>query len=78
MSRYRAPNGERIIGTLETLPSTVYIEGIDDGGFPLYAGGSSIHWDDQTPKTRDGKIIFLCDSGQEWTFDQLTKVADDK
>jgi len=77
MTDYRAPNGQQIIGTAEKVLCTASIDGIDDDGLPDYAGGSEVHWDTQETQTRDGKILFVCENGDEWTFDQLTKVDDD-
>ena len=75
--KYQAPNGELIVGMVEAIPATAFVNGLDDSGFPEYAGGSSIHWDDQKPITRLGKLIYRCNGGSDWTFDQLTKVEDE-
>lgn len=72
MANYVSPKGSPIIGTLERLTGRAELEGIDpETGEPEYAGGTEIFYDDQTTVTRDGKIVFLDESGEEWTFDQL-------
>lgn len=76
MADYRAPNGSPIVGTAETVLATAWISGIDDEGFPEYSGSSEIHWDTQETNTRGGKLLFVDDSGEEWTFDQLEKIDD--
>jgi hypothetical protein len=78
MSRYRAPNGELIIGTAEMVLCTANIDGISDDGMPDYTGDTDVHWDTQETQTKNGKILFVCESGDEWTFDQLNKVEDDE
>lgn len=75
---YLSPKGHRIIGTLETAEARADINGIDsETGLPEFTGESETFWDSQETKTNDeGKIIFLCEDGEEWTFDQL--VVDEK
>jgi hypothetical protein len=75
--RYKAPNGIEISGTSEILPATALIDSINDDGTPNYAGESKLWWDDQKTKTRDGKILFVDESGEEWTFDQLTPIQEE-
>ena len=70
--RYKSPTGSPIVGTLETIVGIGMIKGIDVDGTPDYVGETDIFWDDQITVVRDGKIIFVDDDGDEWTFDQLT------
>lgn len=72
MANYLSPNGSPIIGTLEHLTGRAELDGIDpETGEPEYSGGTEIFYDDQRTAERDGKIIFLDEGGEEWTFDQL-------
>lgn len=82
MRSYQSPKGDLIVATFEQTPCSCGISGINDDGTPEYDGtGSQMHWDDQKPITRDGKILFQCEDGKLWTFDQLTvreDAADDE
>lgn len=78
MARYTSPNGSEIVGTAEKLLATANISGIDpETGEPEFAGDTEIHWDTQETLERDGKTLFVDDSGEEWTFDQLTTIDED-
>lgn len=74
MAEYKSPNGSAIIGTSDMVPATALISGINDDGSPEYAGESQVDWDNQSIKMRDGKILFIDEDANEWTFDQLVKV----
>ena len=70
--KYVSPYGALIVGTAETILATATISEIDpESGVPSYAGGTEVHWDTQVTRDRDGKILFVCESGHEWTFDEL-------
>lgn len=71
MREYVSPNGDQILGTLEKLTGRAEITGIEDDGTPVYSGGTEIFYDDQVTVMRDGRMVFLCTEGDEWTFDQL-------
>jgi cold shock CspA family protein len=77
LKTYNSPKGHAIIGTSEKVLATASISGINDDGTPVYAGGSEVHWDTQRTLTTKGKICFVCESGNEWTFDQLTAVVEE-
>jgi hypothetical protein len=79
MTKYQAPNGEAIVGTLELIRATCPIDGIAADGTPAYTAWAEteVNWDSQKTVTRNGKIIFLDESRNEWTFDQLTPIEDD-
>ena len=71
-----APNGERITGTLETLNGVALIhEDVtrqEDGKFTFqYAGETKVWWDDQVTVKRGDKIVFVDESGAEWTEDEI-------
>lgn len=69
---YYSPNGDLIVGTMERIYATARITGTDaETGMPNYEGGSDIGWDSQVTQIRDGKIVFVCETGEQWTFDQL-------
>lgn len=75
--QYRSPNGHLIVGTAETVLCTALITGISEDGEPMFAGESEVHWDSQRVLEREGKALFACENGDEWTFDQLVKVEDE-
>jgi hypothetical protein len=75
------PNGDRIIGTLETVEARANFEdfgGIelwDDGSVELYYDGSDIFYDSmRTQEDGRGLILYLDEHGATWTQDQLTFV----
>jgi hypothetical protein len=72
---YIAPNGNTIVGILESVTCVAAIEGLDAQGMPVYAGGSEVFWDEQKPVLRNGGFVFLDESGDEWAFAQLTERA---
>jgi hypothetical protein len=70
---YYSPKGALITGTLETVRCRALIAGIEADGTPYYAGETEVFWDEQkTVCNEKDQIIFLCEDGLEWTFDQLT------
>ena len=71
MANWLSPNGHRIIGTSDVILATAMISGISEDGEPEYYGESEVNWDSQETRERDGKILFVCEDGEEWTFDQL-------
>ncbi|AZO61756.1 MULTISPECIES: hypothetical protein [unclassified Mesorhizobium] len=74
MANYLSPTGSPITGTLERLTGRAHISDIDpETGEPEYAGGTEIFWNDIQTAKRNGKIVFLDEEGDEWTFDQLTR-----
>lgn len=75
------PNGDRIIGTLETVEARANFEdfgGIelrDDGSVKLHYDGSDIFYDSmRTQEDERGWILYLDEHGDTWTQDQLTFV----
>jgi hypothetical protein len=73
---FLSPNGHAIVGTAETILATARISDIDpETGEPEYEGGTDVHWDTQETLERDGHILFVCEQGEEWTFDQLRPCA---
>jgi hypothetical protein len=77
LKTYQSPNGSTITEILEQVHCGAAIESIsDDGKTVVYSGGTDVFWDDQKPVVREGKLIFLDDNGDEWTFDQLTAVEE--
>lgn len=73
---YLSPHGVPIVGTLEHIPARAEITGISDKGEPFFTGDTEEFWDDQSTVLRDGKVVFLCEEGGEWTFDQLTPCSE--
>lgn len=76
MPRYRTPNGDAIIGTLEHLPGIAQAAEITREGEPIHTGYTEIDWNASKTVKRDGKILFVCESGEHWTFDQLIEEED--
>lgn len=77
MARYQSPTGAEIVGTSDQLLATD-ITGIDpETGEPEYEGSTEIHWDTQVTLTRDRKRLFIDDSGEEWTFDELEMIDEE-
>jgi len=66
---YVKKTGEKIIGTYDLIPGTALINGFDDAGEPEYYGETDVHWDDQRQQAWDGKLVYVCESGQLWTLD---------
>lgn len=78
MTDYLSPKGSPIIGTLEKLLGRAEISNIDPAtGTPEYSGSTEVFWDDQETVYRDDKIVYLDEAGEEWTFDQLTRVKEE-
>lgn len=79
MANYLSPTGSPITGTLERLSGRAEISSIDEAtGTPEYSGGTDIFWDEQRTVERDGKIIYLDEAGDQWTFDQLVPEEDEE
>jgi hypothetical protein len=75
---YKSPRGDEIRGTVEKLEGYSEIDGIDpETGIPEFAGWTEIFYDLQVTDTRDGKLLFLCEKGDEWTFDRLIPCDDE-
>ena len=79
MTTWLSPSGSPIVGTLEKLTGvarcTIHADGVrtyDSGE------GTEIDWDSQETVVRDGKVIFVDEDGEEWTFDQLTQEQEDE
>jgi len=70
----KAPNGKKIIGTLEQLHGCAGINGaiimtngeIDDPIDLDYDGETDIYWNDQTTVRRNGERVFIDDDANEW------------
>ncbi|WP_457154731.1 hypothetical protein [Mesorhizobium sp. P5_C1] len=77
MANYLSPTGSPITGTLERLSGRANISSIDENGQPEHSGGTDVFWDDMMTVTRDGKIVYLDEAGEEWTFDQLAPEVDE-
>ena len=77
--------GAEILGTYETVTARAEIayfmaaEGFDGSGVGYeHAGGSEVFWDGMETVTRpNGRIVYLCENGDEWTADQLDFVEAD-
>ncbi len=67
----KAPNGRKIIGTLEQLYGVAYIHGDSTKDDYDHLGETKINWDGQETVTRDGEVIFIDDQGNEWQSSQV-------
>jgi hypothetical protein len=72
MKQLYAPNGNLIVGTLETIKGRANVTGWNDDRSPEYAGSTEIFWDDQRTVQRDGNIICLDEDGEEYPFNECT------
>lgn len=79
--RALSPEGNEILGTYEMCPARAEISNFSrnpDGSIAYeYAGDSEMFWDGQETVMKDGKVVFLCSDGKEWTEDQIKLVEDD-
>lgn len=81
-----APNGLKIVGTLEHIPATspITLDSFsreEDGKIAFsHVGGTEIYWNEQKTLTRNGLTVFVDEDGEEWTEDQLVlrENADDE
>ena len=73
-----APNGKRIVGTLEKIYAAALIGGFGKTSADslLYTGTTSVWWDSQESVTRrvppGESIVFLDEDCDEWLEGQLT------
>jgi len=77
-----APNGKRIVGTLETLQGVASIYGVTekpDGTLVVdYAGDTKVDWDSQIPVLNNRKKrIFVDEAGGTWSEVKLVLKEDD-
>lgn len=79
MAQFKSPTGSLINGTLETVTARCRITGIDPttGQVLDYTGNTEVFWDEMKPVTRGGKMVFLDEDGDEWTFDRLSPIEED-
>lgn len=77
-AKYVSPNGDEIVGTLETLQGKALVLGLADDGEPEYLGETEVFWDEQKTVYRDEKRIYVDVEGYEWTFDQLKKIENEE
>lgn len=73
--RWVSPTGATVVGTMERIPGTARIVGIEDSGRPVYVGETDVDWDGQETLTRDGKLLFVDEHGTTWTFDELVRAS---
>lgn len=80
MGYLMSPNHTRITGLLETVPATAHVDSWTrnaDGKLePEYAGGSTVHWDDQTPGPY-AKQIAVDDDGDQFALSACTYAEGD-
>ncbi len=86
MTRLMAPNGSKIVATLEVIRGEALLEGVtrDENGTiaARYLGQTSYDWEGQTTVKRqpDGggalETVYLDGTGQEWLESQLVPMPD--
>jgi hypothetical protein len=76
--QFTSPTGSTIKGTVEVVYGCARISDIDENGIPVHTGESDIYYDGMETQLKDGKVLFMDQNGEEWTFDQLTAVPDDE
>lgn len=76
--RFVSPNGHQIVGTVERIPGLAQATEYSATGEPEYDGYTEPYWDGQETVTRDGKILYQDENGDEWTFDELSPDTDDE
>ncbi len=66
----RAPNGKRIIGTLDVVTGRANLIGFrrgPDGNLePEYTGETTVWWDEQHTVQREGSDVLVDEDGEEW------------
>jgi hypothetical protein len=78
-----SPTGVLITGTYEMCPCRANIQlgsfqRAKDGTLIFeWEGSSDMFWDGQTAETRDGKVIYLDENGDEWLEDQIVLREED-
>lgn len=71
MKQYYCPGGSKITVQLITTPGTCGIRGFEDDGSPDYDSNGTEHdYDAQTEQRRDGKILYMCEEGENHTLDE--------
>jgi hypothetical protein len=76
MKVFLSPEGNLIVGTLETVPGVAVIDmdsaRIENGKLEFdYAGQTDLWWDDQSTQRKKGKRLFVDDEGKSFTEDQI-------
>lgn len=74
-----APNGERIVGSLEIVEARANfdtVERLEDGSLEPDYNGSDVFYDSMRTQEREGQLLYLDYNGNEWTQDQLTFVPE--
>lgn len=76
--QYRAPNGSLIVAAAGVVECNACIAGFDENGDPDWTGDTDVCWDSQRTKERDGKELYVCEDGEEWTLDQCELIDDEE
>jgi len=75
--RFLAPNGNPIVGTLETLFGCANATEFSETGEPEYDGETTIWWDEQRTVHKGASMVYVDENGDQWTFDQLVPDTED-
>lgn len=78
MKQYRTKTTHVLINrTLETVSAACDVVGINDDGTPEYSGDKTeIFYDEMRQKEEGGKLVYLDEDGESWTFDELEPVPE--
>lgn len=61
---YVKATGEPVRGVKETVPGCALASGIDENGTPIYDGGTTLYWDDQTSVVgEDERRVWVTQDG---------------
>lgn len=61
-----------IVGTLDLIEARADISGFGNGfDDPIWRGDGEVFWDSRTTQERDGKKLYLDNTGNEYAEDEL-------
>ena len=73
MKQAYAPNGLRIVGSVDTIPGCALVIGFEgESNDPVWVGETKMYWDGQVTETRDGEAVWQDEAGNEWKQSELT------
>ena len=67
-------NGERVIGTAESLLATALVDGweFEDGKpIPVHSGQTDVSWDAQETVEHNGDIVVVTEKGNEFPLSKV-------
>ena len=61
--------GETARGTLEVVQGVALVHADPETGRPVYAEQTDVDWSSQQVVRREGRPVWVCSCGNEWTAD---------